>query len=188
MPVEINADPLDPLANCYVTLAEAADYLQGNLYYSEWTAITDDNTKERYLITATRMLDRSFKFVGVRTDPDRILEWPRSYVPDPSTIYYGYIANDTIPPKIKEATCELAIHLIHSGIDINAAQSELVLKGLKSIKVDVIEVVAADMSGATTALLPDYIAGMLRYLGTPLPGTGTQAGGYSTAIIDLKRG
>lgn len=96
--------------NCYVTLEEANAYFNNRVDNDVWVA-TESTKKEAALITSTRLLD-DMEWAGIVASETQLLAFPRigSYF-DPRL---GYIVSfDTsIPSQIKNATCELALHLL----------------------------------------------------------------------------
>ena len=159
-------------ANAYCTLAEA-DLYHENLPLAAvrliWTAATDDDCN-RAILTATRLIDRTFQFVGSRVTTTQALEWPR-YVysnyywtlGDPSTGLY-LIDATTIPARVKEATAEYARQLLVEDRTADATSASAT--GIKRLKADVIEI--EYQSGVTTTVskpVPDAVALLLSGLG-----------------------
>lgn len=122
MAVSVNATPLSPTANSFVTVARADEILDVDLFYAAlWTAVTDADTKARAVITATSILNR-FAFAGLKSTEEQALEFPRYGVYDQS----GWLADSgLIPPFVERATAFLAAELIKSGTtDPMAASSQ----------------------------------------------------------------
>lgn len=110
-------------ANSYCTVAEADSYHGDILYATTWTA---SSTKEEALIQATRLLDEHVAWEGMKNTKEQALRWPRSYVYGPD----GYVvANDSVPQWLKNATSELARHLL-----ISDRTAEASTKGFKRLK------------------------------------------------------
>lgn len=147
----------DPNANSYTSLEFADDYISTNAFVSaQWESLTDDE-KEKYLVRASKYLDRLVKWNGTRVDDESGLRWPRSGVYDSD----GFeIPDDQIPAVLQEAVCELA-SLLAAGTDWTQPQDG---RGIKEIKVDVIDL-KYDSNEAARATLPDYILTMLSDLG-----------------------
>lgn len=116
--------------NSYVSLAEANAYFENYLYSGTWDS-TDDDTKEKALITATAMIDSSFRWYGDKTDPEQTLEFPRTS--DIVNIGCGNNDPENIPVEIKRVTCLQAQYLLDCDIyEIKDA--------IKKTKLDVMEV------------------------------------------------
>jgi hypothetical protein len=148
----------DPDANSYTSVEFADDYISTNAFVSaQWAALEEDE-KEKYLVRASKYLDRMVKWAGTRVDEESGLRWPRSGAYDAD----GFeIPDDQIPQILQEAVCELA-SLLAAGTDWTAPQDG---RGLTEIQVDVIDL-KYDSGQAARATLPDYILQMLSDLGT----------------------
>lgn len=144
-------------ANSYASLEFADDYIATNAFVSaQWASLTDDE-KEKYLVRASKYLDRMIQWNGTRMDDESGLRWPRSGVYDAD----GFeIPDDQIPLVLQEAVCELA-SLLASGTDWTQPQDS---RGVKEIQVDVIDL-KFDSGEAARATLPDYIIQMLSDFG-----------------------
>lgn len=157
-------------ANSYATVAEANTYHEAHLYMTAWENADDDN-KVIALIWATRLLDEQNDWIGEKASAAQALRWPRSYAEDAD----GYpIDAATIPQKLKEATAELARHLLVKDrlqvMDDNVA-------GLESVKAGSVEVSFSSMDRID--LLPPSVDQMLKNL---------VAGGSSGGmIVPLRR-
>jgi len=97
-------------ANSYVDIAFADDFFLGRLYSELWID-ANEAKKEQALRTATRRLDME-KYYGDKAVDTQALAYPR--------VGYGYLdgilIDGTIPKQIKEAQCELAIHLLETNM------------------------------------------------------------------------
>jgi hypothetical protein len=120
-----------PAANSFVSVADADDILITNIHSSDW--FDQDNAHKEYLLAwATRLLDSKATWKGTRVYETSGTRWPRSNIIDRD----GFeLADDEIPQRLKEGTAEMARLLIST--DRTAEQKK---DGLKSVKVDVIEV------------------------------------------------
>lgn len=100
----------------YGTQAGAKTYFAAATHAAAWQALSGTDEK-RYLVTATRMLDRA-KWRGQITDPDtpQLLEWPRSGLVDKNGLP---VDPNTVPVEVEEATYELANYM--AGEDATAA-------------------------------------------------------------------
>ena len=97
-------------ANSYVSLAEANDFFLGRLYSELWSN-ADDTKKEQALRTATRRLDME-KYYGNKTVNNQALLFPRYNL----GYLDGILLDNIIPKQLKEAQCELAIHLLSTDM------------------------------------------------------------------------
>ena len=97
-------------SNTYCTLAQANTYHSSRLHVSDWTDAYND-TRNRALVQATRMLDNLVEWDGYKTDSDQALRWPRTGVIDPDD---DAVDSDAIPTFLREATAEFARLLIAS--------------------------------------------------------------------------
>lgn len=128
-------------ADSYVAVTECDTYhsARGN---SAWTGT--DAVKEAALRKAVAYLDGHYRnrLKGVMVDPvNQLLAWPRYDV----VIDGVTLASDTIPQKLKDAQCELAL------IALSADLAPNVSAGIKREKVDVLETeyFACALAGAT---------------------------------------
>jgi hypothetical protein len=88
----------------FVSLEYADAYFSRRPYSAAWTS-ADETAKESALIAATRHLD-ILEWEGFRTSKGQPLSWPRRFVLD----HEGeLVASDTIPSRLAQAQCELAI-------------------------------------------------------------------------------
>jgi len=140
--------------NSYLTVEEADELLAYRINNDAWLS-ADSTTKEKALITATKLID-TFNFVGQATGDS--LAFPRegSYF-DPKLSKY-VILDDSVPNRVLDAVCEMALHLL-----MNPASQEGTTE-VDSIKVDVIELTKIRKTGRTppalyTALQPLLIKG-----------------------------
>lgn len=116
MAVPLNATPMDPAANAYLTVAETDTLLHQRLGAGAWTT-ADPETKARAIITATHWLDQ-YVYLGEPTTATQALQWPRRYVPryrrgsGPSAWNTVWYDATVVPPPVAQATAELAFHLL----------------------------------------------------------------------------
>lgn len=135
MAVTIDATVGGASANSHVTLAEADAYMEARLNSTTWDDATAD-TKNRALVEATRELT-VLPWAGLRVTDTQALSWPRDWVTNPDDPNYDYYANNVIPRRISDATCELAFQFVKAGTTDVASRdttAEVVRK-----KVDVLE-------------------------------------------------
>jgi hypothetical protein len=141
-------------ANSYATRAEGDTYHEGHLYSDDWTGATTA-TKEEALVMATRVLDEMYTWAAWSVDPDQALQWPRSGVMD--FLYLSTILDTAIPPKLKDATCELARQLIAAD---RTADNQVDAQGVTSLSVGSISL-AFKESGITSKPIPDSVRRMI---------------------------
>ena len=106
-----------PDATSYANTADADAYHDAHLYAGAWKAASAAN-KERSLVMATRLIDCSYQFNGLKSFNDQALQWPRQKCPDPdrddsftrtNSLDPGrYLKSDQLPKAVVEATCEMA--------------------------------------------------------------------------------
>lgn len=131
MPFTFDATVKGASANSYITVADANDYFDGALYRTDWPAGSsgaDLALKQTALVTATRHLDRLI-WKETRTTFTQRLQWPRVGLVDRDG---NYLDADTIPQEIKDATCELALHILQTDPDTVIDES---LKQFKHLKI-----------------------------------------------------
>lgn len=149
-------------SNSYASVAEATAYYDVDRTATFWADLTTEQ-REEYLQWATRILDAKVKWRGLKRSETQALAWPRTGAYDRE----GYAIASTIVPKpVKAALFELMKYLhtndLTSGPDVG---------NLKSVKVDVVEVVYQDDTSQST--LPSIINYLLTGLGRMLHGGST---------------
>lgn len=94
--------------NSYISLVESTEYTE-----SQGLDLVAD---EQYLIRATKWIDRTFgfRFIAGRLNRAQTLCWPRYATAD---IDGNFIASETIPQAVKEATIEVALQM-QAGIEM----------------------------------------------------------------------
>lgn len=136
--------------NSYVSLEEANTYFNARLNNGHWLSL-DEPKKQASLIQATQIID-SKNYNGQKTLPNQPLRFPRKNI-----IYDGeYLKSDEIPLKIKQATCELAIHLLSEDV---TAPSEL--GGFERVKLGVLEVQTKSNAPSMIETLPPLVKALL---------------------------
>lgn len=116
-------------ANSYVLRSEANTYFTDRVSAAIWTG-SSDALKDQALITASQRLDQE-EFVGTRQTIVQAMKWPRLGVIN--FLNDEWVAESTLPVPLKEATYELALHLLTdtSSLDESGLKqfSELRLPG-----------------------------------------------------------
>lgn len=151
-------------ANSFVTAAEMTSYCDARLNAGAWSA-TDAQLPA--LVEATRDLN-VLEYVGGKASATQSLMWPRVWATDPDASsvlvdptdpsriagsFVAYFAEDEIPQRVKDATCELALQYLKAGTtDVAALDSTI---GVLREKVDVLETEYAKPS--------DRAQGLARY-------------------------
>ena len=142
-------------ADSYISVADADTYHGTNLNVTDWTGASNDS-KERSLKMATRLLDERIDWVGSKNTDAQALRWPRGLVTTPD----GYAVETTeIPTAVTSATAELAKYLI-AGDRVADADG----KGIASMAVGSIDLTFDKTD--TADVLPSIVREMLRGWGT----------------------
>jgi hypothetical protein len=149
-------------ANSYATIAEADIYHESHPYSAVWDAATSDQ-KCRALVTATRLLDTWFEWVGSAASSGQRLLWPRDGAYGPN----GYLhLTDELPTRIVEATAELARQLLISD---RTADSEIASQAITSLRAGS---VALTFGQAVAKPVPDSVMAMVSFYGVRRSGDG----------------
>jgi hypothetical protein len=164
MAITIVATPGATDANSYCTKAEADTYHTGHLYGSAWED-ADTDTKNRALVSATRLLDEHIEWDGHVTVQTQALLWPRA------GMYYEnswYIDGSVVPQKLKEAVAEFARLLI---VEDRTAENDIAAQGITAIAAGAVNLT---FNGRTRAkVIPDSVYYMIRNWGEVRSRTGT---------------
>lgn len=158
----IDATPMSPTANSYITRTDAASRLADNrLYDQAWIAATDAD-KDSALIWATTLIDQSFDFFGSIRTQEQSLRFPRYGLTDRDR---RFIDTETIPTILKQATAEFALALLERN---RTGDPAVIGLGFSRAKVDVLEI-ELDKNAAQQYpdLIPQHIISMLSVFGTP---------------------
>ena len=144
-------------ANTYATMEEAEAYFDTQLYRDNWEESYDDQ-KKRALLMATRLLDEHVDWNGVKATDEQALRWPQDNQYDVD----GYwVDNATIPLFLKNATAELAGHLIGSN---RTAESDT--KGFKEMQAGELKLVINP--GDRYEVIPESVIAIIGFYGTLL--------------------
>ena len=138
-------------ANSYCTLAESDAYHESRLHTDSWDD-ADDDTKNRALASATRLLDSHITWDGYPASEAQALQWPRTALYDS---FDNLIDEATIPQVLKNATAEFALHLIDDDLVANVSSEGIEGVGLGPIKVDF------SATGQKRNVIPDIVLEML---------------------------
>ena len=117
MPVQLGT-------NCFVSNEEAEEYFVGRIDAAAWDT-ADPTQKDKALVTATRILNE-LSWAGYAASSNQVLAFPRICSFFEPLMGFTVEAVD-IPRRIKEATCELAYHLLNNDglLDETGSVSEL---------------------------------------------------------------
>jgi len=81
-----------------------------------WLEATDF-AKAAALREATQYLDGSFDWIGWLRSETQPLAWPRTYARITDGPFRGKLVTDSVPSKVREATCELARHALEERLE-----------------------------------------------------------------------
>ena len=151
MALTIIATPGAANSNSYCTLSEANTYHESRLHTDSWDD-ADDDTRNKALASATRLLDSHIAWNGYPTSISQGLQWPRSGLYD---AFDELIGEAEIPQELKNATAEFARLLIDSDLTEDLSTEGIGGVGLGPIKVDF------SQSGQKRKVIPDIIKEML---------------------------
>ena len=136
MPLTLIATAGASDANTFATAARMTAYCEGRLNASLWTGA---DAQLPALVEATRDLT-ALGYLGEKADALQALAWPRYNVPDPDPSRLNpvlYLDETTIPARLVDATCELALEYLKAGgTDLARASAT---EGIKRRRIDVIE-------------------------------------------------
>lgn len=162
-------------ANSYCSLVEAENFFATILDHAQWDAASTD-TKNRLLITATRLIDGNFDFKGFKGFVTQALQWPRILARDANE--YGgayflragislgqYFDSTTIPPELKNAVCEYARFLLAANLDSDDRMSDPAGTGISSLEIYQGIKIAFD-KGSARPVLPSSVSTMLMGFGS----------------------
>lgn len=147
MPLIATAGAAD--ANSYLTVSEADKYFETRLHADLWQTSDD---QEAALIWATRLLDEMLSWAGIIATDTQALRWPRLYVKDEDDREFSSTA---IPQWLKDATAEMAFHLLTSDRTAEPESS-----GIKEMKVGTLEIVFDKYS--SLKMMPTSVAVIVR--------------------------
>lgn len=142
-------------ANSYATLAEADTFHSMRLHADAWTD-ADDSEQTVALQMATRLLDQWFEWTGFTSTNTQALLWPRSGVVGVN----GYLEDNTaIPDRVRDATAELAMHLLLDPDTDRTLESDAETQGLQSITAGPVSLVFKN--ALSLKVIPQAVAAFL---------------------------
>jgi len=141
----------DASANSFVSVEYADSYFANRLFSAKWD---DADDKAAALITATQAICFYFTprrdyvpapngagyyrtaptWTGLPTDSSYSLPWPRTGM---LNLNGGAIGSTEIPRELKDATCELALHLLPEDRFLD---NDTTIKGISSVKAGSVEI------------------------------------------------
>ena len=146
-------------ANSYVTIAEFKTYCEG-VWPVPAAASQADGVLTPLLITAARVMN-GFSWIGCKAASTQKLAWPQYDVEDPDTD--GNFASDTIPQRVKDAQCELALALYNKSYSPNNDKA----KSIKSWQTDGVRI---DYDTSNTLSKNEIPASVMALIGPLLAG------------------
>jgi len=159
MPVVLDATPGGPNANSFATVEWADAYFSGRLYGEFWDDVELD-TKNRALITATRLIVEAMNRIGWQghlVSSSQRLPVPRTGM----VTAEGYVIV-AFPDSLANATAEYAGRLIEAERLPDAASDT---EGMKSFEAGPVAVEWFEGGAPPSTDLPDAIMAMIAYLG-----------------------
>jgi hypothetical protein len=136
-------------ANSYATVAQAQEYVDTLMSGVNGWADASTALKEGALQTATRLIDATFRWLGLPTYVDQALGFPRSGL----TLNAQNVNSLTIPRQIKDATSEFARFLLIPSAP-ESIISDAAQQGIESVKAGSVEVQFTKMEQYDRRLLP----------------------------------
>lgn len=181
MALVLDSTPLSPTQNTYVSAAEMEEYVQDRVVDADvqtsW-AVLSANQKATYLVNASRALDTGVSWIGDQYSRDQLLKWPRV-----NGWIEGFLLDvTTVPERIKEATCEMALWSLSNGGAVSVSNQESferIWVGPIKLNMNV-----ADGQPAVT-YFPDIVAQILRDYGSL--NAPEQPGGAQMKTVRLSR-
>jgi hypothetical protein len=153
----INANPGDPNANSYATLAEARAYYSTN-YYATNSNLDDDDKLTQLLETATRLLDEHFDWFGSAVSQAQALLWPRYNVRDAEGLQLLVHDDSDVPEERDSRVCA---QLLDSD---RTADDDVESKGISSLTAGPISLT---FTGTPPKVIPDSVMDMVTRYGVP---------------------
>lgn len=157
MPVTLDATSGAATANSFTTIAEADAYLLGQLFADADWEDADIDTKNRALITATRLIVSAVsEWTGWVSSPTQALPFPRTGAYNRS----GYYLLTGVPQDLKDATAEYARQLINLKKMPDTPQDTAGIKSLSAGPIDV----TFDEAYKPSTGIPDSVMAKISYL------------------------
>lgn len=161
----MNSVPGSPTADSYVSVEYADAFMSSIIDNVDWPDTLSE--KEAALKEATRVLDEQFSWGCTLTDYSQALAWPRTGFTDPEG---RPIASNTIPKRVMDATCNLALFLLQNG-GLNQSSSDL-----RSLKAGPISIAYSEN---------EQVSGVPMYIVKSLNGFGSYRGYTLGAVYSV---
>lgn len=164
MALTVNAEPLSPACNSYISIADADSYVIDRVpdaaVQTAWDGL-DTEKKALYLVRASAFLDGLVTWIGDRYSRDQRLKWPRF-----NAWVDGYYLNDTtgFPEAVTFATVEMALFTMQQEGAVAESNSNA---RYQEIEVGPLRIDFNNQgTGPADKYFPDIIAILLKDLGT----------------------
>ena len=143
----------------------AAQRAEESAALAEAWSLFDNDQKERALVFATRVLDNSYIWRGVRTSKLQGLAWPREHVRDEEG---DCLPKDVIPKNLRAAVVFLALYgKGTSPLGLDASRR------VASVQADSLKVEFRQDGAGQPSVVPEFVRSFLSGLGTPKDSTRT---------------
>lgn len=118
-------------SNSYLSVASADAYFANSLNADAWTGDdVSDETKEKALVSATRLIDATLTFKGTRTATTQALSFPRVGIYRRDEAYF--YNEDELPRELTHGTAETALALLEGDVSPFADPEDLNLKSIRA--------------------------------------------------------
>ena len=129
------------------------EYMLGAVHSKPWDD-TDEATKQKVTINATRLLDRQ-KWIGSKTVASQTLEFPRTGLTDIDGVA---LADDELPQELLDGFCELCLSLV-DGSDVQT--SSTTEPNVASLKAGSVSISYWRSAGSTPGRFPMIVQELL---------------------------
>lgn len=149
-------------ANSYITRAEFELYLGTRLHVSNAVDNATNDTLDKAIIAATRLIDAVMCWTGDAASETQALAWPRTGMYSRNEVAIG---SSTLPQQLKDAVSELALVLIDSNF---TATNDALSQGISEVKAGPVAVkftntttLNNDQFTSAQLLLPYHVVNLL---------------------------
>jgi hypothetical protein len=175
----IDATPGSPLANAYVTVADATLYLMQRLDTDVWSEASAED-QAAALIWATELLDTQVAWYGRPTFPDQALALPQVGLVD----RWGRALDTTVVPlQVQQATACYAVTLLRAVAPEAIAAAGTADLVIKSKKIGDTTITYQDVAGGVAARAPVSPFALTVEVRTLLQAYGVVPGGGYALLI-----
>lgn len=140
-------------SNSYVTMDEADTYFSTRLSMEQWIEYTE-SLQESALLEAAERLDQE-EYLGQIVSHEQAMKFPRYGIIDEES---RVVISTTIPQRVKNAQCELALALLISPETFTDGG----LEQFSSVSVGQGDLALTIRGGATTAKMPSQVSRLLQ--------------------------